>query len=35
VLSDVPIGKTDLASRADKSTVVTDPYTEKTAEIKP
>jgi zinc protease len=35
VLSDVPLGKTDLASHADKSTVVTDPYTEKTPEIKP
>ena len=35
VLSDVPIGKLDLAARADKSTVVTDPYTEKTTEIKP
>jgi zinc protease len=35
VLSDVPLGKTDLAARADKSTVVTDPYTEKTTEIKP
>jgi zinc protease len=28
VLSDVPLGKTDLASHADKSTVVTDPFTE-------
>jgi zinc protease len=35
VLSDVPTGKLDLAARADKSTVVTDPYTEKTPEIKP
>ena len=35
VLSDVPIGKPELASHADKSTVVTDPYTEKTPEIKP
>ena len=34
VLSTVPLGKTDLASHADKSTVVTDPFTEK-AEIKP
>lgn len=30
VLSDVPLGKTDLAAHADKSTVVTDPFTEKT-----
>ena len=36
VLSDVPLGKLDLAAHADKSTVVTDPYTEKTTvEIKP
>jgi zinc protease len=35
VLSDVPLGKPELAARADKSTVVTDPYTEKTTEIKP
>jgi zinc protease len=35
VLSDVPIGKRELAAHADKSTVVTDPYTEKSAEIKP
>ena len=35
VLSTVPIGKQDLAAHADKSTVVTDPYTEKTSEIKP
>lgn len=28
VLSNVPLGKTELASHADKSTVVTDPYTE-------
>jgi zinc protease len=35
VLSDVPAGKLDLAAHADKSTVVTDPYTEKTTEIKP
>jgi zinc protease len=35
VLSDVPIGKLELAAHADKSTVVTDPYTEKTPEIKP
>lgn len=34
VLSDVPLGKTELASHADKSTVVTDPLTEKT-EIRP
>ena len=30
VLSNVPLGKTDLASHADKSKVVTDPLTEKT-----
>ena len=35
VLSTVPLGKQDLASHADKSTVVTDPFTETTAEIKP
>jgi zinc protease len=35
VLSDVPIGKLDQAAHADKSTVVIDPYTEKTTEIKP
>ena len=35
VLSIVPLGKTDLASHADKSTVVTDPLTESTTEIKP
>jgi zinc protease len=35
VLSNVPMGKTDLASHADKSTVVTDPLTERTTEIKP
>jgi zinc protease len=35
VLSNVPIGKTDLASHADRSTVVTDPFTEKTPESKP
>jgi zinc protease len=34
VLSTVPVGKTDLAAHADKSTVVTDPLTEKT-EAKP
>jgi zinc protease len=34
VLSDVPIGKTELASHAERSTVVTDPLTEK-AEAKP
>lgn len=34
VLSNVPLGKTDLASHADKSKVVTDPLTEKT-EIRP
>ena len=35
VLSNVPMGKTDLASHADKSVVVTDPFTEKQPEIKP
>jgi hypothetical protein len=35
VLSNVPTGKTDLAAHADKSTVVTDPLTERTTEIKP
>jgi zinc protease len=35
VLSDVPLGKPELAAHADRSTVVTDPYTEKTAEVKP
>ena len=30
VLSTVPVGQTSLASHADKSTVVTDPFTEKT-----
>ena len=34
VLSNVPLGKTELASHADRSVVVTDPLTEKT-EIKP
>ncbi|HXT15229.1 MAG TPA: pitrilysin family protein [Gemmatimonadaceae bacterium] len=34
ILSDVPVGKTDMASHADKSKVVTDPFTERT-EIKP
>lgn len=34
VLSTVPVGKTDVASHADKSTVVTDPLSEKT-EAKP
>jgi len=31
VLSTVPLGKTDLAAHADKSTVITDPLTEKAA----
>jgi zinc protease len=35
VLSNVPTGKTELASHADKSTVVTDPLTEVTTGIKP
>ncbi len=34
VLSNVPLGKTDLASHAARSTIVTDPFTEK-AEVKP
>ncbi len=34
VLSNVPLGKTDLASHAARSTIVTDPLTEKT-EVKP
>jgi zinc protease len=34
VLSNVPIGKTDLASHADRSTVVSDPFTDRT-ESKP
>lgn len=34
VLSNVPLGKTELASHADKSTVVTDPYTETASEGK-
>jgi len=35
VLSNVPLGKTQLASHADKSTLVTDPFTEKTVEVRP
>ncbi|HMA23314.1 MAG TPA: pitrilysin family protein [Gemmatimonadaceae bacterium] len=35
VLSNVPLGKRELASHAEKSTVVTDPFTEKTPETKP
>ena len=35
VLSDVPLGKTELASHANQSSVVTDPFTEKSVEIKP
>jgi len=36
VLSDVPLGKTELAARSAKSTVVTDPFTEKsTPETRP
>jgi zinc protease len=35
VLSNVPINKRQLASHPEKSTVVTDPLTEKTTEIKP
>jgi hypothetical protein len=34
VLSNVPLGKRELASHADKSTVVTDPFTEKASEAK-
>ena len=35
VLSNVPLGKRELASHAEKSTVVTDPFTERTPETKP
>jgi zinc protease len=35
VLSNVPIGKRNLASHAERSTMVTDPLTEKTTEIRP
>ena len=35
VLSNVPLGKRSMASHADKSTVVTDPFTEKSSEVKP
>jgi zinc protease len=35
VLSNVPLGKRELASHADKSTVVVDPFTEKSPETKP
>ncbi|HEY6825483.1 MAG TPA: pitrilysin family protein [Gemmatimonadaceae bacterium] len=35
VLSNVPLGKRDLASHAERSTVITDPLTEKTTEIRP
>jgi zinc protease len=35
VLSNVPVGKPELASHADKSSVVTDPFTEKAPEAKP
>jgi zinc protease len=35
VLSNVPIGKRELASHAEKSTVVTDPFTEKISEARP
>jgi len=35
VLSNVPLGKPELASHADRSTVVTDPFTEKATEAKP
>ena len=35
VLSDVPLGKTELAAHATRSAVVTDPFTEKSAEVRP
>ena len=35
VLSNVPIGKPELASHADRSTIVTDPFTERATEAKP
>jgi len=35
VLSTVPEGKTELAANASKSTVIADPFTEKTAEVRP
>jgi zinc protease len=35
VLSNVPLGKRELASHADKSAVVTDPFTERISEAKP
>lgn len=35
ILSTVPVGKTELASHADRSKVVTDPLTERTTEVKP
>jgi predicted Zn-dependent peptidase len=35
VLSTVPLGKTEVASHADKSTVVTDPFTETATGGKP
>jgi zinc protease len=35
VLSNVPVGKRQLASHADRSTIVTDPLTERTTEIRP
>jgi zinc protease len=35
ILSNVPIGKRDLASHAERSTVITDPLTERVTEIKP
>jgi zinc protease len=35
VLSTVPVGKTDLAAHAEKSTIVTDPFTEKNSEVRP
>jgi len=35
VLSNVPIGKRELASHADRSTIVTDPLPERTTELKP
>jgi hypothetical protein len=35
VLSNVPLGKRELASHAEKSAMVTDPFTEKASEAKP
>ena len=35
ILSNVPIGKRDLASHAERSTIITDPLTERVTEIRP